>query len=188
MENTIVVAIVAVLATLLVVGIGWFVYRRVRRERLERDFGPEYEREVERTGDRGEAENRLEARRERVEGYDLRPLEADERRRFSRRWDEVQKRFVDEPASAVSEAQTLVEEVMEARGYPLGDIQTRQEDVSVESPGVVHHFREARGIARASESGDATTEDLRKAMKHYRELFNELLEGGKDSRKEAKTS
>jgi hypothetical protein len=98
--------------------------------------------------------------------------------RFLKRWDEAQSRFVDDPEAAIADAQRLVDEVMESRGYPIGDPRRQQEDISVENPAVVSHYREARLIARRNDSGDASTEDLRIAMQHYRALFQTLLEGG----------
>ncbi len=113
-----------------------------------------------------------------MEQYALHPLPAQDRVRFLKRWDEAQARFVDDPEAAIVDAQRLVDEVMEARGYPIGDARRQQEDISVENPAVVSHYREARAIARRNEAGDASTEDLRIAIQHYRALFQTLLEGG----------
>jgi hypothetical protein len=64
---------------------------------------------------------------------------------------------------------------MAARGYPTDDFEQRAADVSVDHPHVVQNYREARDISRASDRGEATTEDLRQAMQNYRALFDELL-------------
>lgn len=185
MDTWMIVA-VTVLVTLVVAALAWYGWRRWRSKKLKQRFGSEYERTVAETGDRSEAEEQLEERQRRVKGYDLRPLSGEERQRFSRRWEEVQRRFVDEPSAAISDAHRLVEEVMEARGYPLGDINRQQEDISVEDPEVVTHYREAREIAFRNEKGEASTEDLREAMIHYRELFESLLVGGEKAEKTEK--
>lgn len=175
--NDTTLAIVIIVSALIVGGLAWFLWTRTRSRGLRQSFGPEYDRAVSKAG-RTEGEKKLNERRKRVEEYDLHPLAANDRIRFLKRWDEVQARFVDDPQTATSDAQGLVDDVMEARGYPIGDIQRQQEDVSVESPGVVSHYRRAREIARRNEAGEASTEDLRQAIQHYRSLFQNLLEGG----------
>jgi hypothetical protein len=180
MDDSILAIVAFAVAALIVIALAWFLWTRTRSRRLKESFGPEYDRVVSKSG-RAEGEKRLDERRKRVEKYDLHPLSADDRVRFVRRWDEVQARFVDDPKAAVADAQHLVDEVMGARGYPVGDIQRQQEDVSVESPGVVNHYRRARDIARRNDAGEASTEDLRLAMQHYRALFESLLEGGGES-------
>jgi hypothetical protein len=189
MDDSILAIVAFAVAALIVIALAWFLWTRTRSRRLKESFGPEYDRVVSKSG-RSEGEKRLDERRKRVEKYDLHSLSADDRVRFVRRWDEVQAHFVDDPEAAVADAQHLVDEVMGARGYPVGDIQRQQEDVSVESPGVVNHYRRARDIARRNDAGEASTEDLRLAMQHYRALFESLLEGGgeraeKRSKKEA---
>lgn len=177
MSDTLLITIVIV-AALVVAGLVWLSLKKRRSARLREDFGPEYEHVVIERGDARAAEVELRARKERVEKYDLRELSDRERSAFADRWRGVQSRFVDAPAAAVAEAQELCDEVMEARGYPVGDTDRQAEDVSVEDPGVVSHYRQARRIARASEKGEASTEDLRGAMKHYRELFDSQLRAG----------
>jgi len=83
---------------------------------------------------------------------------------------------------AVSEADDLVQRVMRDRGYPVDDFEQRAADISVEHPELVERYRTANGIARASERGEASTEDLRHSVRHYRALFVELLEVGDDDR------
>jgi hypothetical protein len=43
---------------------------------------------------------------------------------------------------------------------------------------VVENDRAAHGISMANDHDQATTEDLRQAMVHFRALFDELLAGG----------
>ena len=83
---------------------------------------------------------------------------------------------MDDPGGAIQEADSLVNEVMRSRGYPMADFNHRAEDISVDHPGVVQSFRAAHDIAYRHKRGQAGTEDLRQAMVHYRNLFEELLE------------
>lgn len=168
----IIVAIVVV-AALVIGGIFWS--RQRRSERLKDRFGREYERTVDATGDRSKAEADLAEREKRVEKLDIRPLTADERRDFGKRWDEVQARFVDDPPRAVAFADALLGDVMKARGYPVSDFDQRAGDISVDHPVVVEHYHKAHDIAVRHGRGEASTEDLRQAMIHYRALFDNLV-------------
>lgn len=169
--------LVLVLVALIVgAAAAWYFFERRRSRRLRRRFGPEYEHSVHEIGSRRKAEKELERRQERVERLDIRLLKPDECERFLEEWRGVQARFVDNPAGAVAEADRLVGEVMRARGYPVSDFEQRAVDVSVDHPRVVENYRTARDIAARSERGEASTEDLRQAMVHYRVLFDDLLE------------
>jgi len=70
---------------------------------------------------------------------------------------------------------------MRERGYPVDDFEQRAADISVEHPELVEKYRTADGIARASERGEASTEDLRHSVRHYRALFVELLDVADDA-------
>ena len=171
--------LVPILLILLVAVIGiaaWLYLQKRKTEQLRGSFGPEYERAVHETGDRRKAEAELAERKERVERLNIRPLAPYERDEFAGRWKSAQAQFVDDPAGAIKEADRLVAEVMQARGYPVGDFEQRAADVSVEHPRVVEHYRAAHAIAQQNEAGAAGTEDLRQAMVHYRALFEDLLE------------
>jgi len=175
MENLVVI----VLAVLLVIAIGaavWMYMQKRRTETLREDFGPEYDRAVHEHHDQSRAERELEARRERVEALHIHALPATERDRFAERWQAVQAQFVDDPNSAITEADHLVGEVMQARGYPVGDFEQRAADVSVNHPNVVENYRAAHDIAQRNRRGGGDTEELRQAMVHYRALFTDLLE------------
>jgi len=173
-------ALVVLAVVVVVIAVGVFLYiRRRRSDNLRKQFGPEYKRAVDQYGDQRKAEAALAAREERVRKLDIRGLTADEQSRFSDTWKRTQARFVDEPSRAVSEADGLVKELMQARGYPVGDFEQRAADISVDHPNVVTNYRAAREIAVRNKSGKATTEDLRQAMVHYRSLFEELLETAK---------
>ncbi|HZD06437.1 MAG TPA: hypothetical protein VE173_16110 [Longimicrobiales bacterium] len=177
MTTTIWLILVAVALVLGVAG-AWFVMRRRRREHLKARFGPEYDRTVRRSHGTREAEKELEDREERVEQLHIHPLTASDRTRFTEGWRTVQSHFVDEPEHAVGEADELVQEVMERRGYPIGDFEQRAADVSVHHPTVVSNYRAAHAVATRSRRAGVRTEDLRQAMVHYRALFDDLLEPG----------
>lgn len=171
---TIVIALIIFLV--LAAALGWVFFRRQRTGKLRERFGPEYEHAMQEVGTRSEAEAELEKRQKRIEKLEIRPLPSEERKRFAQRWQAAQARFVDDPAVAISEANQLVREVMEARGYPVGDFEQRAADISVDYPDVVRDYRAARKIALANERNEADTEDLRQAMVYYRNLFEDLLE------------
>jgi hypothetical protein len=151
----------------------WAANRKRRTTQLREGFGPEYDRTVEETGSRRKAESELTGREKRREELDIRPLAPGARDRFADRWRTVQERFVDDPDGALREAHELVVLVMAERGYPTDDFEQRAADVSVDHPHVVENYRAAHAI---SQRDDADTEEQRQAMKHYRSLFDELLE------------
>src|SRR5262245_21319405 len=155
---------------------GWFVWQKRRTEQLRSRFRGEYDRAVKETGDIRRAEAALEARARRVERLQIRPLTPEDADRFVAAWQRIQSQFVDDPNGAITQADRLVGEVMTVRGYPVGDFDQRVEDVSVDHPDVVMNYRAARDIASQHSRGQASTEDLRQAMVHYRSLFRDLLE------------
>jgi hypothetical protein len=167
--------IIAVAVVVAVVVVGLVVVRRRRSTQLRQRFGPEYERTLRETGDVRKTDSALLARAARVERLHIRPLSPEEAQRFTERWRLVQAQFVDDPKEAVTEADRLVGEVMHLRGYPVGEFEQRVEDISVDHPDVVMNYRAARTIAEAHARGEATTEDLRQAMVHYRALYGNLL-------------
>lgn len=175
-QHTMIVVIAAVVVIALIAIAGWFYSRQRRSKQLRQRFGPEYDRVVREQGDPRKAEGVLEFRAKRRESFKIRPLERTQRAAFADRWTAVQSRFVDDPKGAVTEADQLINEVMAARGYPTSDFDQRSADLSVDHPRVVENYRVAHTIALRHERGDASTEDLRKAMVHYRSLFEELLE------------
>lgn len=177
--------VLGVLVVLAVLAFAWFYTARTRRERLRAKFGPEYDRTVQDAGSEQKAEALLHDREKRVSKYHIRDLDHDERTRFSDSWRRVQAQFVDDPASAVTQADTLVTEVMTARGYPMSDFERRAEDLTVDHGHVVDHYRRARDIAVRHSRNEASTEDLRQALVHYRELFADLLNEPKPMRKSA---
>jgi FtsZ-interacting cell division protein ZipA len=145
-----------------------------RSSHLRDRFGPEYDRVAEDTN-RSEAEAELEHRVERREEFDIKPLPEDSRTRYQESWRDVQAQFVDDPKGAIGTADKLLKSVMAERGYPIEDFDQRAADLSVDHPNVVQHYREGHRIAEASKRNGTSTEDLRQALKHYRELFEELV-------------
>jgi hypothetical protein len=175
--NTTQLAVIVGVAALLVAGIiAFLVHRKRRSERLRTQFGgAEYARAVKQDGNRRDAEARLEERTQRVEGFHVRPLAAADRARFVESWRGVQSRFVDGPAGAVTEADLLLGDVMSTRGYPVSNFEQRAADISVDHPLVLENYRNAHETALRQVRGQATTEELRQAMVHYRTLFEELV-------------
>jgi hypothetical protein len=172
--------VIAAVAVIVLLAIVWSALRAKRTRALQDTFGREYDRTVEQTGDRRAAERDLRDRQKQHDELDIRPLSPESRERYLRRWQSTQTRFVDDPRGAVAEADTLVQEVMQERGYPTKDFERRVADISVDHPDLVEKYRTAHGIAQASEDGEASTEDMRHSVRHYRALFAELLETDDD--------
>ena len=180
MDSQALIVVVAA-AVLVLVAVGLYAYQsRRRRDELRNRFGPEYDRTLSATGDPAEADAILAKRLDRVARFKLHPLNQAQRDSFTREWQRIQARFVDDPQGAVTEADRLVGEAMAARGYPVGDFEQRVADISVDHPDVVMNYRAAREIAQQHAQGRASTEDLRQAMVHYRALFRDLLETEKE--------
>jgi FtsZ-interacting cell division protein ZipA len=175
MNATIILILIIVAVVALAIGAAVY-FRRRRTENLRSQFGPEYKSAVDRYGDQAKAEGELAAREKRVRKLEIRALTAEERARFTHSWKKTQAYFVDEPSRAVREADGLVKQVMQTRGYPVADFEQRAADISVDHPNVVANYRSAHDIAQRNDSGKATTEDLRQAIVHYRSLFEELLD------------
>jgi hypothetical protein len=173
-------AIIIVVAILLAAVIVWRALASRRTRTLQGRFGPEYDRTIESTDSKRDAERELNARAERRDELDIRPLAPGARQRYLTEWQQVQARFVDDPDGAVRSADMLIQTVMSERGYPMDDFEQRAADISVDHPDVVQNYREGHRLTRASATGDGTTEDLRQAMQHYRALFDELLEEASD--------
>ncbi len=171
--------LIAAVILVAVIVAAWLVFRERRRKqsvRLQERFGPEYARVISERGDRARAEAELLAREKRVERFKLVALSAEDKTRFGDAWSVLQTRFVDNPRGVVVEADRLVRDLMVKRGYPMADFEHRAADISVDHPTVVEAYRSARAIAVRDQQGQATTEELRKAVVYYRTLFDELLE------------
>ncbi len=167
--------IVLVLVILVVVVIALVARRVARRKALQRQFGPEYDRVVAEKDNRSAAEQELRDRERRHSELELTPLSPESKARYSAAWEDVQIRFVDAPDEAVATADGLVTRLIAERGYPTGSYDDQLATLSVEHAKTLEHYRDAHEISRRSERGEATTEDLRQALVHYRVLFADLL-------------
>jgi hypothetical protein len=171
------IIIAAALAVAVIVLAVWFSSQRKKEtQRLQDRFGPEYAHAVTEFGSRAKAESALKEREKRVESFDIIALAPADATRFAQAWVALQGRFVDNPKATVVQADQLVRELMLKRRYPVSDFELRAADISVHYPGVVENYRAAQAIAVRNERGEADTEALRKAIVHYRALFDELLE------------
>jgi len=168
------IAVVIVLLVLIVAA--WAVARQRQSRLLRKRFGPEYDRLLAEHGDRARVESELKAREKRVQGLTIKPLSTADAARFSEEWGTLQSRFIDNPQGVVMQADRLVRDLMIKRGYPMEDFEHRAADISVHHPELVETYRLAQAIAARDQRGEATTEDLRKAVVYYRALFDELLE------------
>ena len=170
-----VVLAIIVFVAIVVIGIAYSRSRRAASDRIRQRFGPEYERAVRESGSQRRAEAQLADRAKRVEKLNIRELVPIERERFTNQWNGLQLRFVDSPRGAVAEADDLIVLLMQTRGYPMGEFDQRAADISVYHPVVVDNYRAAHTIASRLRTGEVTTEELRKAMIHYRTLFDEMI-------------
>lgn len=171
-----IVIVLVVIAAIVVAALVYMLARKRRSHNLREQFGPEYDRVVKREGDVNKGEQLLEFRQKHRKTLEIRPLSPTDKSRFSNRWNEIQNQFVDDPSGAAALADGLIVEVMQLRGYPTTDFTQRAADISVDHPVVVENYRAANEIAQRRSRGQASTEDLRQAMVHYRALFSELLD------------
>ncbi len=173
--------IIVAIVMLLLIAVAWAATRHRQSRRLRERFGPEYDRLVAERGDRARAESELKAREKRVQRLTIVPLSPADAARFSQEWGNLQSRFIDNPKGVVMQADRLVRDLMIKRGYPMEDFEHRAADISVHHPSLVETYRLAQVIAVRDQRGEASTEDLRKAVVYYRAMFDELLEvrGGK---------
>jgi hypothetical protein len=169
----VVITVVVVIVIALLVVAAWAL---LRRRQLQRRFGPEYDRAVAEQPNRPEAEKELRAREERHAQLDIKPLSVDDQRHYSQEWTRVQAAFVEDPSDAVNAAEALVTQVMRDRGYPTGQFDERLDTLSVEHARTLDHYRQAHEIFAANLRGEASTEQLRQAVVHYRALAGDLLD------------
>ncbi|HEY3090285.1 MAG TPA: hypothetical protein VGJ59_19720 [Jatrophihabitantaceae bacterium] len=178
----ILIAVVVIVAAVLAAA----AMRQRRTTMLRQQFGPEYERTMQERDDRRAAESDLRDRQKQRDRLDIRPLAEPTRARFAAEWRELQERFVDQPADTVVAADGLVYRVMSERGYPMDNFEAQAKLVSVDHPSVVENYRFAHAVCERAQSQQASTEDLRAALLHYRSLFDDLLQSdGADRTREA---
>src|SRR5947208_16810583 len=181
MDTQMWIVLVAVLVGIIIFLVAYLYLERKRSRDLQTRFGPEYDRTLNKHRNDRAAEAELKPREERVKKLHIIPVSPADGARFSEAWRSLQNCFVDSPRAAVEDADQLVRELMEKRGYPMGDFERRAADISVDHPQVVDNYRAAQAIAERDKRGEADTEALRKAVVHYRALFDELhaVEGTK---------
>lgn len=171
--------VVIALVLVVVTAVAWVVTRERQRVRVREQFGPEYDRAVAQHGDRRAAEKDLVERTRRRDELDIKPLTDGARARYSDEWQAIQGRFVDEPETAITEADSLLDRVMRDRGYPVDDFEdfeTKAQLLSVDHPTVLGNYRAARAVQQRNATRLAGTEELREALLRYRSLFDELLQ------------
>ena len=173
-------AIVVIAATAIAIVVARSANSRKKTERLKQRFGPEYERTLGETGEQRAAEDELAARERRRDKLNIVALSPQAREKYAASWRAVQTAFIDNPSSAVGDADRLVIEVMRERGYPIEDFDQRAADISVDHPAVVDNYRAAHRISLSQQQGNVDTEEERQAFVHYRALFEKLLETDKD--------
>jgi hypothetical protein len=166
----------AVIGLLIITGILLAVKKSRSSARLRKRFGPEYDNVLRENGHARVAEARLLERVNRVERLKIRELTTAERDRFLTRWEMIQLRFIDHPRGAVIEADELLNEVLLARGYPVGSFDQRVADISVNHAHLVEPYRTANSATARVGRNEATTEELRAAMVHYRALLEDLMQ------------
>jgi len=176
MSTGAIVAIIVVIALLVLAVLVAVPVREVmRRQQLKTKFGPEYDRAVEAHKDRAMAERELRDRERRHAQLEIRPLPSERREQYGQQWVQVQERFVDDPESAVAQADELVTALMAERGYPTGGYEQQLADLSIDHSRTLDHYRAAYETRQRAGGEGASTEDLREAMVHYRTLFEDLL-------------
>lgn len=174
--STILTVVITAIVVILIAAAALAVQQMQQRKRLRAKFGPEYDRTVESRDSRREAERELRDREYRVKQMDLRPIDPAARDAYRAEWARIQERFVDSPKDALSDADQLIRRVMADRGYDVQDYGQRVADLSVEHGKTLEHYRTAHEISTANRP--VSTEDNRKAMVHYRSIFDDLLESG----------
>lgn len=167
--------VVLVVAIVVIVALVAIAVVANRRRALRQRFGPEYERAVAEQDSRSAAEKELRERERRHAELQLRPLSEESRTRYAQEWARVQATFVDAPEQAVRDGDALVTQLVGEIGYPTDDYDERLASLSVDHATTLGHYRDAHEIFLRTERGEASTEQLRQALVHYRALFAELL-------------
>lgn len=169
-------AVLILIAVVLVVAVlavgGWLI---ARRRALRRRFGPEYDRVITQQPSRAAAEQELRGRERKHADLELRTLTPQAHARYAAEWVDVQAHFVDSPSAAVLAGDALLTRLVTDIGYPTGNDDERLALLSVEHAGTLGHYREAHEISLRTARGEASTEQLRQALMHFRALIAELL-------------
>jgi hypothetical protein len=171
-STQVVVILILVVVLVLAAAAAWYA---MRHRALRQRFGPEYDRAVADQDNRFAAERELRERERRHAELELRELSPESRERYRSQWEEVERRFVDDPAAAVREGDALVTQLVAERGYPTENYDDQVAHLSVEHARTLGHYREAHEISEVNQRGEATTEQLRQALVHYRALYTDIL-------------
>lgn len=184
MDSNIILIALTVIPILIIGGFLGIVFdRRQRTKKLQQKFGTEYELALQELGNKHQAEQELTARIDRVKALDIRPLSPEETKIFTSKWQAAHIEFVDEPLNAVQNADQLINQVMTAKGYPVKDFEQQAADISVDYPSLVTDYRGLHKIAVMEWDEDVSTEEMRQAMVHGRNLFEKLMnQDGYDER------
>lgn len=172
----VIICAAVVLLVLIVVVAVMVRRRREGSAALRRRFGSEYDLALRNEGARRKAEAHLQSRIRRVELLKIRELNVSERARYLAVWSTIQSRFIDHPRGAVIEAEELINSLLQVRGFPVASFEQRAADISVNHSHLIEAYRFAHEITTRAASNQATTEELRNAMIHYRALFDDLLQ------------
>ena len=159
-----------VIAVIVVVAVVVVASTEMRRAKLRRQFGPEYDRLVEKLGSKRKADAELAERQRRVRALNIRDLSPEQQASYSGDWAAIQERFVDTPVEAVGAAHTLIWNVMRDRGYPADDRTASMDALTV------YHGRSMEGYRTTLNlrADSASTEELREAMIRNRAMFEDL--------------
>jgi hypothetical protein len=178
--------VIVVAVALVILAMAARSYSQSRRRTALRDqYGPEYDRTVGAAGSQRKAERELAERERMHESLEIQPLSEDARARFTQDWQRAERRFVDDPELAAREADRIVRDVLDERGYPRGDFDKQANAVSVDHPEAVQRYRHGHEMVHGNGAhGDQRTENLRKAMVDFREVFTELVEVGSETERE----
>jgi len=169
------VAVVILVGVALMALIVILTYQQRRTSRLQRQFGPEYDRVFDELRSRARAEAELEARCQRVRALHLHALDAGSRADLSKAWQAIQARFADNPRESVAAANRLVTTTLSAMGYPLRGPDEGLADMSVHHAYVLDDYRTAREISARAKRGPVSTEDLSQSMICYRALLEDVV-------------
>ncbi len=170
--------IIVVVVVVLVIGavLAPIFVRSRRAKRYQVKFGPDYDHTVKAMGGHTEAQTEMDARAKHVESLVIRPLSMTEHTRYVADWNVVQIQICwNKPGQAIVDADRLIMEVMQVRGFPLSNFEERAADISINYPDLVSNYRATAEIALKNKQHQASTEELRQATVYYRSLFDELL-------------
>ena len=173
MSSTLTIVIVVIILVVAAAAVG--AWMAARRRALRERFGPEYDRVVAERDSKLAGERELRDRERRHAELELKPLSPESKARYAEEWTRVQAQFVDAPEDAVRAGDALVTRLLGEIGYPTDNYDDQLATLSVEHATTLGHYRDAHDIFLRADQGEASTEQLRQALVHYRALFAELI-------------